>query len=95
MFSIQLHPWPLTLALLSSQHSMAAIANGLAAYLPQSASGNSGFIPVISTFFMFTLYAAPALRMAALQKLRTVTIATHDSLGIGGQPTLSTAELDT
>jgi len=62
---------------------MAAIANGLAAYLPQSASGNSGIIPVISTFFMFTLYAAPALRMAALQKLRTITIATHDSLGIG------------
>lgn len=62
---------------------MAAIANGLAAYLPQSASGNSGFLPVISTFFMFTLYAAPALRMAALQKLRTVVVATHDSLGIG------------
>ncbi len=62
---------------------MAAIANGLAAYLPQSPSGNSGIIPVISTFFMFTLYAAPALRMAALQKLRTITVATHDSLGIG------------
>lgn len=62
---------------------MAAIANGLAAYLPQSASGNSGFLPIISTFFMFTLYAAPALRMAALQKLRTIVVATHDSLGIG------------
>ncbi|GAA5893514.1 hypothetical protein JCM6882_007841 [Rhodosporidiobolus microsporus] len=65
------------------EHSMAAIASGLAAYLPQSAKGTSGFIPVISTFFMFTLYAAPALRMAALQKLRTITVATHDSLGIG------------
>lgn len=62
---------------------MAAIANGLAAYLPQSAAGTTGFIPIISTFFMFTLYAAPALRMAALQKLRTITVATHDSLGIG------------
>lgn len=62
---------------------MAAIANGLAAYLPQSANHRSGFIPVISTFFMFTLYAAPALRMAALQKLRTITVATHDSLAIG------------
>ncbi|KWU46944.1 transketolase [Rhodotorula sp. JG-1b] len=65
------------------EHSMAAIANGLAAYLPQSAAGTAGFIPIISTFFMFTLYAAPALRMAALQKLRTITVATHDSLGIG------------
>ncbi|GJN93410.1 hypothetical protein Rhopal_006465-T1 [Rhodotorula paludigena] len=65
------------------EHSMAAIANGLAAYLPQSPEGTSGIIPVISTFFMFTLYAAPALRMAALQKLRTITVATHDSLGIG------------
>ncbi|GAA5863238.1 hypothetical protein JCM8547_002873 [Rhodosporidiobolus lusitaniae] len=65
------------------EHSMAAIANGLAAYLPQSSSGTSGIIPVISTFFMFTLYAAPALRMAALQKVRTITVATHDSLGIG------------
>lgn len=62
---------------------MAAIANGLAAYLPQNKSGRSGVIPVISTFFMFTLYAAPALRMGALQQLRTITIATHDSLGIG------------
>ena len=62
---------------------MAAIANGLAAYLPQSAAGTTGFIPIISTFFMFTLYAAPALRMAALQKLRTITVATHESIGIG------------
>lgn len=62
---------------------MAAIANGLAAYFPQSAAGTTGIIPIISTFFMFTLYAAPALRMAALQKLRTITVATHDSLGIG------------
>ncbi|GAA6018867.1 hypothetical protein JCM10207_000268 [Rhodosporidiobolus poonsookiae] len=65
------------------EHSMAAIASGLAAYLPQSPEGTSGLIPVISTFFMFTLYAAPALRMAALQKLRTITVATHDSIGIG------------
>lgn len=61
---------------------MAAIANGLAAYLPQSPAGN-GFLPVLSTFFMFTSYCLPALRMAALQKLRTITVAIHDSLGIG------------
>ncbi|KAF8891153.1 Transketolase, thiamine diphosphate binding domain-containing protein [Mucidula mucida] len=34
-------------------------------------------------FFMFWLYAAPAARMTALQKLRTIGIATHDSIGIG------------
>lgn len=59
------------------EHSMAAIANGLAAY------STNGFIPVISTFFMFFLYAAPAIRMSALQKLRLIGVATHDSIGIG------------
>ncbi|KAL8291358.1 hypothetical protein RQP46_002336 [Phenoliferia psychrophenolica] len=65
------------------EHSMAAIASGLTAFWPQSAAGTSGLIPVVSTFFMFTLYMAPALRMAALQQLRTITVATHDSIGIG------------
>jgi len=59
------------------EHAMAAIANGLCAYAP------SAIVPVISTFFMFFLYAAPAIRMAALQHLRIVGIATHDSIGIG------------
>jgi dihydroxyacetone synthase len=59
------------------EHAMAAIANGLAAYSPNAV------IPVISTFFVFFLYAAPAIRMAALQRLRIICIATHDSIGIG------------
>jgi dihydroxyacetone synthase len=37
----------------------------------------------MSTFFMFWLYAAPAVRMSALQKLRFIGIATHDAIGIG------------
>lgn len=37
----------------------------------------------MSTFFMFWLYAAPAARMAALQRLRIIGIATHDGLGLG------------
>lgn len=37
----------------------------------------------MSTFFMFWLYAAPAARMAALQRLRVIGIATHDGLGLG------------
>ncbi|PWN40961.1 transketolase [Ceraceosorus guamensis] len=59
------------------EHAMAGVANGLAAYHPNA------LVPVISTFFMFFLYAAPAIRMAALQRLRLIGIATHDSIGIG------------
>lgn len=56
---------------------MAGIANGLAAF-------NRGtFIPVTSSFFMFYLYAAPAVRMGALQKLQVIHVATHDSIGAG------------
>lgn len=59
------------------EHAMAAISNGIAAF-------NKGtFIPVTSSFFMFYLYAAPAVRMGALQHLKTVHVATHDSIGTG------------
>lgn len=59
------------------EHAMAAVSNGLAAYHPNAV------VPIISTFFMFFLYAAPALRMSALQHLRVIGVATHDSIGIG------------
>ena len=56
---------------------MASISNGLAAF-------NKGtFLPVTSTFFMFYLYAAPGIRMGALQGLQQIHIATHDSIGTG------------
>lgn len=69
---------------------MAAIANGLAAY-------NRGtFLPVTSSFFMFYLYAAPAVRMGALQKLQVLHVATHDSIGAGEDgPTHQPVELAT
>jgi dihydroxyacetone synthase len=51
---------------------MCAISNGLAAYAPNA------FIPVTSSFFMFYLYAAPAVRMGALQRLQVIHAATHD-----------------
>ena len=38
---------------------------------------------IMSTFFMFWLYAAPAARMSALMKLRFIGHATHDAIGIG------------
>ncbi|KAK7029588.1 hypothetical protein VNI00_014465 [Paramarasmius palmivorus] len=66
------------------EHSMAAIANGLAAYFPQPPGRDGGgILPIFSTFFMFMGYALPAIRMAALQRLRTIAVSTHDSIGIG------------
>jgi dihydroxyacetone synthase len=59
------------------EHAMASISNGLAAF-------NKGTIlPVTSTFFMFYIYAAPGIRMGALQGLQQIHIATHDSIGTG------------
>ncbi|CAI7577171.1 hypothetical protein N7533_001321 [Penicillium manginii] len=59
------------------EHAMAAISNGLAAFAPNT------IIPVTSSFFMFYLYAAPAVRMGALQHLQIIHVATHDSIGMG------------
>lgn len=56
---------------------MCAISNGLAAFAPGT------FISVTSSFFMFYLYAAPAVRMGALQRLQVIHAATHDSIGMG------------
>lgn len=56
---------------------MAGIANGLAAF------HRGTILPVTSSFFMFYLYAAPAVRMGALQKLHVIHVATHDSIGAG------------
>ncbi|THV43662.1 hypothetical protein BGAL_1424g00010 [Botrytis galanthina] len=59
------------------EHAMASISNGLAAF-------NKGtIVPVTSSFFMFYIYAAPGIRMGALQGLQQIHIATHDSIGIG------------
>jgi dihydroxyacetone synthase len=59
------------------EHAMAAISNGMATYAPNTV------IPVTSTFFMFYLYAASAVRMGALQHLQVIHAATHDSIGMG------------
>lgn len=56
---------------------MAAISNGIAAFAPNT------FVPITSSFFMFYLYAAPAVRMGALQHLQVIHAATHDSIGMG------------
>ncbi|GMF79704.1 unnamed protein product [[Candida] boidinii] len=59
------------------EHAMCAIANGIAAY------NKNTFIPVTSTFFMFYLYAAPAVRMGSLMELKIIHVGTHDSIGTG------------
>ncbi|KAL2072434.1 hypothetical protein VTL71DRAFT_11777 [Oculimacula yallundae] len=59
------------------EHAMASIANGLSAFRKGT------IIPVTSSFFMFYIYAAPGIRMGALQGLQAIHIATHDSIGTG------------
>jgi len=57
------------------EFGMAAIANGI--------SVHGGFRPFVGTFLMFSEYARNALRMAALMKLNTIFVLTHDSIGLG------------
>ncbi|RYP84421.1 hypothetical protein DL770_005213 [Monosporascus sp. CRB-9-2] len=69
------------------EHGMAAIANGIAAYSPSTGEENGGsgqaLLPITATFSMFQLYAAPAIRMSALMKLKVIHIGTHDSVAEG------------
>jgi transketolase len=57
------------------EHAMGAIANGMAYH--------GGVRPFTATFFVFSDYERPALRMAALSKLPVLFIFTHDSIGVG------------
>ncbi|MER3452470.1 MAG: transketolase, partial [Acidimicrobiia bacterium] len=57
------------------EHAMLAAANGLALY--------GGFRPFGATFLVFSDYARPALRLAALMHLPVVVVCTHDSIGLG------------
>ena len=55
--------------------AMCAEVNGMAAH--------GGLIPFGSTFFVFSDYAKPALRIAALMETHSLFIFTHDSIGVG------------
>ncbi|WP_455209813.1 transketolase [Kaarinaea lacus] len=57
------------------EFGMAAIMNGV--------SLHGGFIPYGGTFLMFSEYARNALRMAALMKIQSIFVFTHDSVGLG------------
>ena len=55
--------------------AMCAAVNGMAAH--------GGMIPFGSTFFVFSDYAKPALRIAALMEVHSLFVFTHDSIGVG------------
>ncbi len=57
------------------EFGMAAIMNGVALH--------GGFIPYGGTFLTFSDYCRNALRMAALMKIGTIFVFTHDSIGLG------------
>ncbi|QGU31752.1 transketolase [Thermochromatium tepidum] len=57
------------------EFGMSAIMNGIALH--------GGFIPYGGTFLMFSDYARNALRMAALMKVPSIFVYTHDSIGLG------------
>jgi transketolase len=57
------------------EFGMAAIDNGIALH--------GGYIPFGGTFLVFADYARNAMRMAALMKLRSIYVLTHDSIGLG------------
>ncbi|GAA7105050.1 transketolase [Helicobacter pylori] len=57
------------------EHAMGAITNALAAY--------GLFVPFCATFFVFSDYLMPSIRLSALMKLKALFIFTHDSIGVG------------
>ncbi|MEJ6391758.1 transketolase [Gymnodinialimonas sp. 2305UL16-5] len=57
------------------EHAMAAAMNGMALH--------GGVKPYGGTFFTFTDYARPAMRLSALMKIAPVYVMTHDSIGVG------------
>ncbi len=57
------------------EFAMCAAVNGMAAH--------GGLIPFGSTFFVFSDYAKPAMRLAALMQLQSLFVYTHDSIAVG------------
>lgn len=57
------------------EHAMGAIMNGMALH--------GGAIPYGGTFFVFSDYLRPSMRLAALMGIRVVYVLTHDSIGVG------------
>lgn len=57
------------------EHAMAAICNGI--------SLHGGLLPYCATFFVFSDYLKPAVRLSALMNQGVIYVLTHDSIGVG------------
>jgi len=57
------------------EFGMCAAVNGIAAH--------GGLIPFGSTFFVFSDYAKPAIRLASIMQIHSLFVFTHDSIGLG------------
>ena len=57
------------------EHGMASLMNGMAMY--------GGVIPYGGTFLVFSDYLRPAIRLAALSKIKVIYVFTHDTIGLG------------
>ena len=57
------------------EHAMGGVMNGMAAH--------GGVVPFGGTFFVFSDYMRPAVRLAALSQMKVVYSWTHDSVGVG------------
>ena len=57
------------------EHAMGAITNGMAVH--------GGLVPYASTFFVFSDYMRPAMRLGAFMGAKVLWIFTHDSIGVG------------
>jgi transketolase len=57
------------------EHAMGSAVNGMAAH--------GGVLPFSATFFNFSDYMKPAIRLGALSRLKAVYVFTHDSIGLG------------
>lgn len=57
------------------EHAMCAASSGLMLH--------GGIRPFAATFFVFTDYSRPAIRLAAIMKLPVIYVMTHDSIGLG------------
>ena len=57
------------------EHGMAGVMSGMAAH--------GGVLPVGGTFFIFSDYMRPAVRLAAMSEFKAIFSFTHDSVGLG------------
>ncbi len=57
------------------EHAMGAVLNGMSIY--------GGVVPFGATFLIFSDYMRPAIRLAALMRIKVIYIFTHDSIGLG------------